>query len=117
LFLCYLWDQRLTFIANSGGKYRDALGGLRVGNKNSDFSDNSVDPNATTKSVKISKVTEILSNSTEGHSDESSLRNVAELNGEEDAMVKINYANSATVKAQLDGQESRAGDHLMDNSQ
>jgi hypothetical protein len=45
------------------------------------------------------------------------LRNVAELNGEEDAMVKINYANSATVKAQLDGQESRAGDHLMDNSQ
>jgi 1-phosphatidylinositol-3-phosphate 5-kinase len=129
LFLCYLWDRRLTFIANSGGKYRDALGGLRVGNKNSDFSDNAVDPNATTKSEKISKATEILSNSMEGslqqhsspfhgehkglnqenQSNESSLRNVAELNGGEDAMAKINHANSANVKAHLDGQEPRVG--------
>ncbi|GJN03665.1 hypothetical protein PR202_ga21136 [Eleusine coracana subsp. coracana] len=128
LFLCYLWDRRLTFIANSGGKYRDALGGLRVGNRSSGFSDNSVDPNATTKS-EISKMTEILSNSTEGYlqqysspfngedkgpnqedqSNENSLRNVAELHGGEDAMVKINHANSANVKAHLDDQESRVG--------
>ncbi|TVU05669.1 hypothetical protein EJB05_48841 [Eragrostis curvula] len=128
LFLCYLWDRRLTFIANSGGKYRDALGGFRVGNRNSDLSDNSVDPNATTKSEKISKVTEILSNATEGslqhsspfhgedkglsqadQSNENSLRNVAELNGGEDAMVKINHSNSVNVKDHLDNQESRVG--------
>ncbi|GJN16079.1 hypothetical protein PR202_gb03029 [Eleusine coracana subsp. coracana] len=128
LFLCYLWDRRLTFIANSGGKYRDALGGLRVGNRSSGLSDNSVDPNATTKS-EISKVTEILSNSTEGYlqqysspfngedkglnqedqSNENSLRNVAELHGGEDAVAKLNHANSANVKAHLDGQESRVG--------
>jgi 1-phosphatidylinositol-3-phosphate 5-kinase len=120
LFLCYLWDQRLKFIANSGGKYCDALAGLRIGSGNCDFSDKSVGASAAPKLEKGSKVIEIPSIAKEGslqqssshslhgedeglnqanQSNENSLRNVAELN----------HATSADVKNQLDNQESRIG--------
>ncbi|KAG8047616.1 hypothetical protein GUJ93_ZPchr0008g12981 [Zizania palustris] len=126
LFLCYLWDQRLIFIANSGGKYCDMLGGLRVGSRGSDINDKSVDTNASTKLEKSSKDAEVLSNAKEGslresscplhandkepnqsdQSNGSSLKIVAGLNGMEDAIAKINHPNSADVKDNLDHQES-----------
>ncbi|WVZ92657.1 hypothetical protein U9M48_038703 [Paspalum notatum var. saurae] len=129
LFLCYLWDQRLKFIANSGGKYCDALIGLRIGSGNPDFNDKSSGAVAASKLEKVSKVTEVLSIAKEGslqqssspphsedeglneadQSNENSSRNVAELNGTEDSMAKINHATSADVKDQLDNQESRIG--------
>ncbi|XP_062195651.1 1-phosphatidylinositol-3-phosphate 5-kinase FAB1B-like isoform X2 [Phragmites australis] len=129
LILCYLWDRRLIFIENSGGKYCDGLGGLRVGSRNYDFNNKSVDPSVTTKLEKISKVTEILSNAKEGslrqsssplhgeveglnqadRSNENSSRNVSELNGAEGTMAKISHVNRADVKNHLDNQESRTG--------
>uniref|UniRef100_A0A0E0AW40 1-phosphatidylinositol-3-phosphate 5-kinase n=1 Tax=Oryza glumipatula TaxID=40148 RepID=A0A0E0AW40_9ORYZ len=129
LFLCYLWDQRLIFIANSGGKYCDTLGGLRVGSRSSDSNDKSVDTNATTKLEKSSKGSEVLSNAKEGslkqsqsplhandkepnqpdQSNGNSSRIGAGLNGMEDAIAKINHSNSADVKDNLDHQESSIG--------
>ncbi|CAL5001812.1 unnamed protein product [Urochloa decumbens] len=115
LFLCYLWDQRLKFIANSGGKYCDALAGLRIGSGNCDFNGASAAP----KLEKGSKVIEIPSIAKEGslhqssshplhgedeglnqpnQSNENSLRNVAELN----------HATSADVD-RLDNEDSRIG--------
>jgi 1-phosphatidylinositol-3-phosphate 5-kinase len=120
LFLCYLWDQRLKFIANSGGKYCDALTGLRIGSGNCDFNDKSVGASAAPKLEKVSKVIEVPSIGKEGplqqssshplngedeglskahQSNENSLRNVAELN----------HATSANVKDRLDNEESRIG--------
>ncbi|KQJ98517.1 1-phosphatidylinositol-3-phosphate 5-kinase FAB1A [Brachypodium distachyon] len=127
LFLCYLWDQRLSFIATSGGKYCDALGGLQVGSRNSESSDRPADINA--KLEKNPKVTELLLNAKNGslrqslstphadreelnqhdQSNETSLRNIAELNCTEDTVFKINHANSANVKDHLDHQESGIG--------
>lgn len=129
LFLCYLWDQRLIFIANSGGKYCDTLGGLRVGSRSSDSNDKSVDTNATTKLEKSSKGSEVLSNAKEGslkqsqsplhandkepnqpdQSNGNSSRIGAGLNDMEDAIAKINHSNSADVKDNLDHQESSIG--------
>lgn len=129
LFLCYLWDQRLKFIANSGGKYCDALAGLRIGSGNSDFNVKSVGTGAAPKLEKGSKVTESLSTAKESslqqsssplHGEdeglnqanqctENSSRNVAELNATEDSIAKINDATSAGVKDRLDNQEPRSG--------
>jgi 1-phosphatidylinositol-3-phosphate 5-kinase len=129
LLLSYLWDQRLKFIANSGGKYCDALAGLRIGSGNSDFNGKSVGATPAPKLEKGSKVTEILSTTKEGllqqsscpphgedevfnqanESNENSSGNVAELNGTEDSIAKINHVTSADVKDQLDNQESRTG--------
>ncbi|KAL6661587.1 hypothetical protein ACP70R_000971 [Stipagrostis hirtigluma subsp. patula] len=129
LFLCYLWDKRLILVENLGGKHCDALRGLRIGRRNSDFNDKSVDTNATTKLEKNSKVTDILSNAKEGslrqsssplhgederlnqadQSNETSSRNIAESNGPRDSMAKINHASSADVKDHLDNQEARIG--------
>lgn len=127
LFLSYLWDQRLKFIANSGGKYCDALAGLRIGSGNSDFNGKSVGAGPTPKLEKGSKVTEILSTAKEGllqqsscpphgeddglsqanESNENSSGNAAELNGTEDSIAKINHATSTDVKDRLDNQEAR----------
>lgn len=126
LFLCYLWDQRLKFIANSGGKYCDALAGLRIGSGNSDFNGKPV--GAAPKLEKGSKAT-VLSIAKEGSLQQSSCpshgedegfnqaneynenisRNAAELSGTEDSIAKINHATSADVKDRLDNQESRTG--------
>ncbi|KAG8087483.1 hypothetical protein GUJ93_ZPchr0010g10302 [Zizania palustris] len=129
LFLCYLWDQRLIFIANSGGKYCDTLGSLRVGNRSSDVNNKSVDTNAITKLEKSSKGAEVTSNAKEGslrdsssplhannkepnqpdQSNRNSVRIVAGLDGMEDAIDKTNHSNSADVKDNLDHQESNMG--------
>ncbi|XP_062192665.1 1-phosphatidylinositol-3-phosphate 5-kinase FAB1B-like [Phragmites australis] len=126
LFLCYLWDKRLILVATSGGKYYATLERLRIGWGNSD---KSVDPSATTKLEKSTKVTEILSKAKEGslqqssrplHSEDEGLnqanqsnengsKKVAKLNGAEDAMAKINHANSEDIRDHLDNQESRLG--------
>lgn len=124
LFLCYLWDQRLSFIATSGGKYCDALGGLRVGNKISEFNDRSVDTNTNTKLEKNSMGTAVVSNAEDGslgqsplhagdgglnqhdQSYETSFKNIEELNGTENTIAKISHSNSASVKDHLDKQES-----------
>jgi 1-phosphatidylinositol-3-phosphate 5-kinase len=119
-----LWDQRLSFIATSGGKYCDALGGLRVGNKISEFNDRSVDTNTNTKLEKNSMGTAVVSNAEDGslgqsplhagdgglnqhdQSYETSFKNIEELNGTENTIAKISHSNSASVKDHLDKQES-----------
>ncbi|XP_037468277.1 1-phosphatidylinositol-3-phosphate 5-kinase FAB1B-like isoform X3 [Triticum dicoccoides] len=116
LFLCYLWDQRLSFIATSGGKYCAALGSLRVGSNNSEINDRSADTNTNTKLEKNSKGTDsnALYAGDEGtnqhdQSNETCSRNTEELNGAEDTIVEINHANSANVRGHLDHQGSING--------
>ncbi|XBI10151.1 1-phosphatidylinositol-3-phosphate 5-kinase FAB1B isoform X2 [Aegilops tauschii subsp. strangulata] len=116
LFLCYLWDQRLSFIATSGGKYCAALGSLRVGSNNSEINDRSADTNTNTKLEKNSKGTDsnALHAGDEGtnqhdQSNETCSRNTEELNGAEDTIVEINHANSANVRDHLDHQGSIIG--------
>ncbi|KAL6859399.1 hypothetical protein ACP4OV_017658 [Aristida adscensionis] len=129
LFLCYLWDRRLIFVSNFGGKYCNALGDIRIGRRNSDLSDKSVDTNATTKLEKSLKVTESLPNVKEGslrqsssplhdeyervnhvgQFDENSSKNVAESNGCIDTVAKISHANSTDVNNHPDNQEARIG--------
>ncbi|KAE8768958.1 1-phosphatidylinositol-3-phosphate 5-kinase FAB1A-like [Hordeum vulgare] len=116
LFLCYLWDQRLSFIATSGGKYCDALGGLRVGSNNSEINDRSADSDTNTKLVKNSKGTD--SNALHAddeeinqhdQSNETNSRNTEELNGAEGTIAKLNHANSVNVNDHLDHQGSIIG--------